>query len=29
MFIHSKNSVKLLVYVDDIVAAAKKQGELD
>jgi hypothetical protein len=29
MFTHSKNSVKLLVYVDDIVAAARKQGEID
>ena len=29
MFIHSENSIRLLVYVDDIVAAAKKQGELD
>jgi hypothetical protein len=29
MFTHSTNSVKLLVYVDDIVAGAKKQGELD
>jgi len=29
MFIHSKNSVKLLVYVNNIVAAVKKQGELD
>lgn len=29
MFMHSENSVKLLVYVDDIVAAAKKQGELN
>ncbi|CCE32516.1 uncharacterized protein CPUR_06376 [Claviceps purpurea 20.1] len=29
MFIHAEKSVKSLVYVDDIVAAAKKQGELD
>ena len=29
MFTHSKNSIKLLVYVDNIIAAAKKQGELD
>jgi hypothetical protein len=29
MFVHSENSIRLLVYVDDIVAAAKKQGELD
>jgi hypothetical protein len=29
MFIHSKNSIKLLIYVNDIIAAAKKQGELD
>ncbi len=29
IFIHSKNSVKLLVYINNIVAAAKKQGELD
>ena len=28
MFVHTENSVRLLVYVDDIVAAAKKQGEL-
>jgi hypothetical protein len=29
MFIHCEKSVKLLVYVDDIIAAAKKQGDLD
>ncbi len=29
MFIHEKKTVRLLVYVDNIVAAAKNQGELD
>lgn len=29
MFVHETKSVKLLVYVDDIVASAKSQGELD
>ena len=29
MFTHAENSVKLLVYVDDIVAAAKTQREID
>ena len=29
MFTHKDKTVKLLVYVDDIVAAAKNKGELD
>ena len=29
MFIYSENTVRLLVYVNDIIAATKKQGELD
>jgi hypothetical protein len=29
MFTHKENSLVLLVYVDDIAAAAKTQGEID
>jgi len=28
MFMYSENSVRLLIYVDNIIVAAKKQGEL-
>jgi hypothetical protein len=29
MFIHPQRGIRLLVYVDDVVAAAKEQGEID
>ena len=29
MFIHPQHGIHLLVYVDDVVAAAKEQGEID
>ena len=29
MFIYSENTVRLLVYINDIITAIKKQGELD
>jgi len=28
MFVYSENSVRLLIYVDNIIVAVKKQGEL-
>jgi hypothetical protein len=29
MFVHDKRGIRLLLYVDDIVAAAKQQGQID
>src|ERR1700722_2063764 len=29
MFVHPQRGIRLLVYVDDVVAAAKEQGEID
>jgi len=29
MFVHNKRGIRLLLYVDDIVAAAKQQGQID